>query len=307
MFGKYIYYVINKKVKRKKILLYGGSGFVGSAIADGFKNSHTIIAPIHTELDVTDFYGLKKNISQTKPDLIIYATGLASVDKCEEEPELASLLNTKVPEIIALEAANLGVPVYYLSTDAVFRGDKTDSPYTEEDTVDPFSVYGKTKQIGEEAVLNHSNRNAIIRIICPFNTFYPRKTDFIRMAVDKLSKNEQFTGITDQITNPLYMPYLTSALQKLVVSGASGIYHLGATDSDSNFNIVKRVAQILDLDTKLITPITLEVFMRNKKSLRSQYGWLDVSKFQKEFGEGILHSLEISLKDFVKEKPGSSF
>lgn len=285
----------------KKILLYGGTGFMGSAIVDAFKDLYTIYAPTHADVDVADFYRLKENIFQTEPDLIIYATVLASVDRCEEEPELASILNTKVPEVIATEADNLHTPFYYTSTDAVFRGNKKDSPYKEEDAVDPFSVYGRTKQKGEEAVLKHANRNAVIRIICPFSSFYSRKTDFARLAIEKLSKNEYFPGIVDQMINPIYMSSLTNALLKLVSVQVSGIYHLGATDCDTNFNIVKRLAKKLNLDDTLITPITLETFIKNKKSLRSQYGWLDVSKFQKEFGEGILNNLDTSLKDFAKD------
>ncbi len=285
----------------KKILLYGGTGFVGSEIVDAFKDIYTIVSPTHTEVDITDVHQLKENILQTKPDLIIYATGLASVDRCEEDPKLASLLNTKAPGVIASEAAILHIPVYYLSTDAVFRGNRKNSPYKEEDSPDPFSVYGKTKVAGEEVILKHSDRNAVIRIICPFNFYYDKKTDFARKAVNKLSKNENFTGIVDQIINPLYMPYLTDALLKLVDTEASGVYHLGATDFDSNYNIVKRLAKILELDTHLLTPVKLDSFLKDKLALRSHYCWLDVSKFQKEYGEGILHTIDISLKEFAAD------
>lgn len=285
----------------RKILLFGGTGFVGSAICEAFNNLYTVIAPTHKELDITDFFSLKKNIEFVKPDFIIYSSGLANIDSCEENPELAFLLNAKVPEVIAAEAVNFNIPIYYLSSDAVFKGDQTDAPYKEEDIVNPFSVYGKTKQKGEEAILKISNNNAVVRIICPFSSYYPKKTDFIRLAVENLSKNKQFVGITDQVTNPLYMPYLTNALHKLVDSRVSGIYHLGATDSDTNYNIVKRLAAIFNFNPALIVPITLEVFQKNKKALRSQFGWLDVSKFEKEFGKGIVNNLETSLQDFFKD------
>lgn len=273
---------------------------MGSAIADGLYNSHTIIAPTHAEIDITDFYSLKKNILQTKPDLIIYATGLASVDRCEDEVGLASILNTKVPEVIASEANVLKIPLYYISTDAVFRGNRKNYSYTEEDTVDPFSVYGKTKVAGEEVVLENSSKNAVIRIICPFSSFYLKKTDFARLAIEKLSKKESFPGIIDQTMNPLYMDYLPKALLKLLSARAKGIYHLGATDCDTNFNIIKRLAQMLNLDATLITSIKLETFLKNKRALRLQYSCLDVSKFQKEFGERILQNLDTSLRDFIK-------
>lgn len=291
-------------IDNKKILLYGGTGFVGSAIADAFKKSYTVIAPPHAEIDVTDSYSLKKNISHTKPDVIIYASGLSSVDKCEQEPELASLLNTKVPEVISTESAALQIPLYYISTDAVFPCNKKDYPFKEEDRVDPFSVYGKTKLAGEEIVRKHSSQNAVIRIICPFSSFYSKKTDFARLAVEKLSKNEYFPGIIDQTMNPLYMTYLTKALVKLVGTRVKGIYHLGAIDCDTNYYIVKRLAKMLYLDDTLITPITLKTFLKNKSALRSQSCWLDVSKFQREFGEGILHTIETSLKDFTKDSIG---
>lgn len=293
---------IRNVTRSKKILLFGGSGFVGSAIAEELRNFHTIIAPTHRDLNLTDFFSLKKNINQSNPDIILYASGLASVDRCEEEVELANILNTKVPEIIASEANILKIPLYYISTDAVFRGNRKNYSYTEEDTVDPFSVYGKTKLAGEEVVLGHSSKNAIIRIICPFRSFYLQKTDFARLAIEKLSKKESFPGIIDQTMNPLYIDYLTKALSKLIYAQARGIYHLGATDCDTNFNIIKRLAQMLDLDVSLITPITLEAFLKNKRALRSQYSCLNVSKFQKEFGEEILQNLDISLRDFIKGK-----
>lgn len=285
----------------QKILLFGGTGFIGSAIADVFKDSFTVIAPLHAGIDLTNINSLQKYISEEKPDVIIYAAGLASVDKCEQDIELANLLNTKIPGIIAAQGSVLHIPVYYFSTDAVFSGTKNDSAYTEEDKTAPFSVYGKTKLAGEEQVLNRSNKNVVVRIVNPFSYSYSKKTDFIRLAVEKLSKNEEFAGITDQISNPLYMPYLTSALKKLVISGAFGIYHLGATDFDSNYNIIKRAAQLLKLNTDLLTQITLENFLKDKKALRARYCWLDVSKFQKEFGEGTLHSLNTSFIDFVNK------
>lgn len=287
---------------RKKILLFGGTGFVGSAIAHGFRKSYTMISPQHRELDVSSFYSLKKYIAHAKADLIIYAAGVTSVDKCEEDPELAKLLNTKAPEAIAAYAATLNIPLFYISTDAVFPGNKKDVHYNEEDKVGPFSTYGKTKLAGEEVVLKHSSRNAVIRIICPFSLFYEKKIDFARLAIKKLTHNENFPGIVDQTMNPLYMSYLVHALQKLTEKKASGIYHLGATDYDTNYNIVKRLAGILGLDETLLIPITFKKFMANKKSLRSQYSFLDVSKFQKKFGKGILHDLEVSLKEFAKNK-----
>lgn len=285
----------------RKVLIYGSTGFVGSAIVDAFKNTFTIVAPSHAEVNITDFNILKKNILEKRPDVIIYAAGLANVDRCEKDVDLATLLNAKVPSVIANQAAVLHIPTYYFSTDAVFSGEKKDTPYTEKDKTAPFSVYGKTKLEGEQAVLNKSNKNIVVRIVNPFSHFYSRKKDFVRLAIEKISKNEKFEGISDQISNPLYLPYLTSALKRLVVSGAFGIYHLGAIDYDSNFNILKRAVQFLKLNTDLLTQITLKTFLKGKSALRARYCWLDVSKFQKEFGEGVLQSLDKSLKDFTKK------
>lgn len=284
----------------KTILLYGGSGLVGSRINEMLGKEFKIISPTHDEVDVTNKEKLKENIYKVKPDYIIYAAGLTKVDQAEENPDLAFQLNTQAISNICEYAKKINVPVCYFSTDAVFDGKQKKRPYKETDKTSPQSVYGKSKLAGEVATLSASVNNLVVRIIMVYSSKFPKKKDFPRIALDVLKNNEKFAGIEDQIVNPIYVDTVVDALKVLIKSHAKGIYHLGATNYLSNFEFAKKVTNIFNLDPQLLYPITFKEFSKDKKAKRGQYCWLDTSKFQKEFGKDILHSVDQELRLFQK-------
>ncbi len=286
--------------KVKTILLYGGSGLVGSRINEMLGEEFKIVAPLHKDVDVTDKTQVKKNIHKVKPDYIIYAAGLVKVDKAEENPKEAFLLNSEAISYICDFAKNMGVPVCYFSTDAVFDGKQNERPYTETDKPNPESIYGKSKQVGELAVLEASNSNLVLRIIMVYSSNFPKKKDFPRVVVEALKNKEKLAGITDQVVNPIYVDTVVRALKTLLAKGATGIYHLGATDYVSNFEFAQQIARTFDLDAGLIYRISFDEFFKGKLAKRGQYCWLDTSKFIKEFGRGVLHSTDEELILFKK-------
>src|SRR3989344_7695491 len=281
---------------KKKILLFGGSGMVGSRFVELMQNRFDIIAPKREEVDVYNFSMLKKCIQAVHPDFILYSVGLTRVDQAEKEKKIAYRLNTYAAEHVADLANSISIPLYYLSTDAVFHGTQKERPYKESNLTHPVSVYGKSKAQGEKVVLRQSNKNCVIRLISVFSAVFPRKTDFIRMTIDALSNNRPFAGIQDQILNPLFVDYAAEALSLLMKEHASGIFHLGATNSFSNYEFAVAIARIFSLDEQLIYPILHDDFFKGKAP-RGKYCSLDVSKFENTFG-GILHTIEESLSDF---------
>ena len=77
----------------------------------------------------------------------------AMVDaRVEEFPDQARLINTDAVRTMAEICAARRVRMIHISTDFVFDG-QTDTPYSEEDTPNPLSVYGRSKHRGEELLL----------------------------------------------------------------------------------------------------------------------------------------------------------
>src|SRR5438105_2977605 len=130
---------------KQKILLFGGSGLVGSRILQLLSERFEFIAPTHDQVDLTNSAQIQQNIAFIKPEQILYAAGYTNVDKAEEEQEMCSALNAKAVKDIAEVASSDKIPVHYLSTDYVFDGEKSNSAYTEEDEPNPLATYAKSK------------------------------------------------------------------------------------------------------------------------------------------------------------------
>src|SRR5258708_39818493 len=108
-------------MKKQKILLFGGSGFLGSRLLTKLKPNE-VVAPTHTELDLLNIENVYKLIDKIQPEVIIYAAGITKIDAAESNKELAFTLNAKIPQKIANFIAPHNILFIYISTDAVFDG-----------------------------------------------------------------------------------------------------------------------------------------------------------------------------------------
>ena len=148
----------------KKILIIGGSGFVGSYIikhlpVDWEKFCTFNSNPISSsnlqsfKIDLLDnpkeIVTLIQNI---KPDYIVHTVAFPSVDYCEEKPLIADKLHVNTTKIISNASAEINSKLLFLSTDAVFEG-KINKKYLETDIPNPVNHYGLTKLKAEKIVL----------------------------------------------------------------------------------------------------------------------------------------------------------
>lgn len=285
-----------------KILVFGGSGLVGSRFVELFSNKFEIISPSHDQIDLTRSDQLAKFIYDSYPDYILYAAGFTNVDLAQENKQLCFALNVTAPKNIASEGFKLGIPFCYLSTDYVFDGQKIDAPYTENDEARPLdAVYAKSKRSGEIAVLESGVQNLIVRLIMPFSAVFTKKLDLVRLVLTKLGANETLSGIVDQKINPIYVDDLVNGIALLLENKKSGIYHLGATDYTNTYELMVKIARTFNLNERLIGKVTFEDFSKTRSAKRPQYSWLDTSKFVSEFGEGVLYSIDDELAKFHKQ------
>ena len=163
--------------KSQKILIYGGTGQIGSVAVKNLAKHFEVIAPTHKQVDVTGRQSVLKNINAVKPSQILYCAGYTDTDGARQEADKSFLLNCGAVLHIAYYAAKKKIPFHYLSTELVFNGEKSDKPYTEEDLPDPLLINGKTKRLGEIAALSTSKYNSVLRLIMCYSTYYPKKTD----------------------------------------------------------------------------------------------------------------------------------
>lgn len=286
---------------KDKILVYGITGMLGSRIHNLLSDKFKIIGPPHSLLNLTKKNQVIKNINDVIPNQIIFAAGITKVDYAQLHPQETFKLNTRVVEYIATRARKMGIPVHYISTDAVFDGKNCQRPYQENDRTNPRSVYGKSKLEGEQIVLNSSKNNSVIRTIMIYSANFPHRKDFARTAYESLKNKIPFAGIVDQKINPTFVDNLVFAISKILESKASGVYHIASTDSLTNYQFLVKVARVFNLDKKFIIKTRFEDFFKDKPAPRSKCSTLDTSKFIRKFGEGILKSNNQNLIEFKKQ------
>lgn len=282
----------------KKVVLFGGSGLIGSEIQNLLSHSYSIIAPSHQEVDVTNKDTIMNCIRSIKPDSIIYSAAVSNPDIAEKNQTYAMDINATAPLIISEVAKKYGSSLIYLSSDAVFRGDKKNQPYDEEDKTDPINFYGFTKQKGEEHVLGISSSNCVMRLITVYSHYYPRKLDIARLAIKAFMNKDPFTGIIDQYMNFTYINDAVYAVSRIIDKKISGIIHVGSEDFMSNYDFINTLADISGFGDISIQAITLAEFNINKKAKRGNFIWLRTKKAQRLLGEDIIVPIKSGLIRF---------
>lgn len=288
----------------ERLLVFGGSGLVGSRFCERQQEAHQLVVPTHAQVDVTDEVSVRRAVRDTKPDRILYAAGFARMDAAEAQPDMAFRLNAEAPGWIAEEAAKLRVPVCYLSTNAVFSGTRSDRPSREEDEPDADSVYGKSKWAGEKTVRAASPENIVLRLISVYRAHFPPRLDFARKIAQALERGEHVDAIADDRFNPLFVDNAVEAIAAVLHHRASGVYHLGATDILSNEAFVRLIAQGVHADPALIRPVAFKEFRRSTPSTapRGPYQAMDPSTFRAAFGDAILQTNEQGVRAFIAQR-----
>jgi dTDP-4-dehydrorhamnose reductase len=144
------------------VLITGASGQVGSALVRSAPLRTELRALSRGELNIGDAAAVKAVVTDFQPQLIINAAAYTAVDKAESEPDLADAINAQAPRYLAMAASVMpGCRLLHISTDYVFNGRGAD-PYQPGDSVDPLSVYGRSKLDGEHGVLGTLGARATV-------------------------------------------------------------------------------------------------------------------------------------------------
>jgi dTDP-4-dehydrorhamnose reductase len=149
-------------------------------------------------------------------DLVLHAAAWTDVDGAESDPQGAAAVNVGG----TAHAAELGVPLVYVSTDYVFDGSKR-APYVESDAPNPLSVYGRTKLLGEAA----AGENAWI--VRSSGLFGWTGRNFVRTMLALGAERDEVAVVDDQRSAPTYVGHLAAALRE-VVELPPGVWHVAA-------------------------------------------------------------------------------
>jgi dTDP-4-dehydrorhamnose reductase len=288
-----------------KILILGGSGLVGSRFVELSKQQFEVDAPTHNDLDLFNEHEIANFLASSNAEVVLNLVAVTNVDGCEDEKDDTEgqvyKLNTLMPKNLAVECKKTGKHLLHISTDYVFDGEKTESPFTEEDQVNPVNWYGKTKLLGEQNVIEVDPGFTIARIEMPYSSHFEKKKDFARFFLESLQQGKEFKSIEDQNITPIFVDDLVHALQKLSQEKVGGIWHVASSDSITPLEFAKEVAAQTHLNSDKIVPIKFADFNAGRKASRPHHSWMSVKKFEQKFGTDILKSNKEGIEKFLKQ------
>lgn len=263
------------------ILITGANGQLGYDFQRLFKKENIeFIATDVNDLDITNIDEIRNFVENKNIDLIINCAAYNNVDKAEDEPLLCEKLNTLAPRDLALIAKEIGADFVTYSTDFVFDGEKT-SPYTEEDTPNPLSIYGKTKLEGEKQVLSNYDRSFVIRTSWVFGI---ANNNFNKQVISWSKGKNELSIVDDQVSSPTYSKDLAFYSWELIKTKKYGLYHLSNGDKGSKYDQAKYVLEKTNWNGKL-NPAKTKDF--NLKAKRAHYTKLNSEKLEKVIGKKI--------------------
>jgi dTDP-4-dehydrorhamnose reductase len=210
-------------------------------------------------------------------------------------------MNALLPGQLAAVCGELNSYLVHVSTDYVFDGERDDRPYTETDAPRPLSCYAQTKHLGEQAVLASGASASVVRIEMPYSPRPHRKLDFARLCVSRLRSGTEVVGVIDQRITPVFLDDAVEALARVAEQRFEGILHVAAATWTTPYEFAQAVAAALSLDSGLIARERFERFATFRPAPRPQHSWLDVGKFEREVGAGVLRGVDEALADWAAQ------
>ncbi len=284
-------------------LLTGGTGQVGLALRRNPPPGVEIVAPTRDALDLADL---------SAPDLsgfaaIINCAAYTAVDRAESEPELAHAINAKAPGILAVAAAEAGIPILHVSTDYVFAAEGI-GPWREDAAIAPASVYGQTKAAGEQAVRESGARHAIVRTAWVVSA---DGNNFVKTMLRLGTERDTLRVVADQRGTPTHAGDLAAALAAITArfvadpDQPSGIWHCANAGETTWHGLAEHVfacAERQGLKVPVaIEPITTAEYPTAAR--RPADSRLDCTKLTNNFGIS-LRPWQVAVEEIVAQLSG---
>jgi dTDP-4-dehydrorhamnose reductase len=255
-----------------KVAVIGASGLLGRAttseLAENTQWQIVRTAFRHSDantvtLDIRDENAVRRFVAKHKPDAIVVAAAERRPDVCENDPTLANALNVDALRFIANAAMEIDAWVLSISTDYVFDG--TRPPYRPDDTPNPLNAYGRSKLMGEHALLNSGARSCVLRLPLlygPVANWGESAVTSLVPAIVESADGDALAVMDAWATRyPTFTPDVAVVIRQLLQrdsSGAAinGLVHWSGDEPMTKFDIAQCIARVLGIEARIAPQFT---------------------------------------------------
>lgn len=295
-----------------KILITGCKGQLGNELQDIIKSGQAEIGEVSEnirgskvialdvdELDITNLTQVKEKLNDLRPDVVINCAAATNVDGCESNEDFAFKVNSIGPRNLAMACEMINAKLVQVSTDYVFSG-IGNKPLTEYDLTAPYSVYGKTKVLGEKYVQEFCSKYFVVRTAWLYG-YVGHNFVYTMMRLGK--EKDTLKVVNDQIGNPTHANDLAYHILKLIETEEYGIYHCTGKGECSWYDFAKTIIELCGAKCE-VKPCTSEEYKTPAK--RPEYSSLDNMMLRCTVGDEMRDWKE-AIKSFIKREAIKSF
>ena len=222
----------------KRMLITGGSGFLGSRAAKYFMDKYELWAPSHGEMDITDGASVDRAMERFRPDVVIHCAAMSDTGQCRREPEASWAKNVNGSVNVARAAGRVGAKCLLCSSDQVYFAV-------------PENLYAREKRTAEQEGLAVNPDCVFLRLTwmydpAPFEISGHR--DFFSNVLPKLNTEETLSfavfdkrGITD------VYEVIRNLEKAMELPG--GVYDFGSANEKNMYRTAVELFAGLGLDT----------------------------------------------------------
>lgn len=258
----------------QKILITGGTGFIGRNLIKLLNDSYSFINIGRNENNICKniFWNLKDNLNHNIiPDDISIIIHCAAIVGSNSKLTKADYIDINVKSTLYLLelAINKKIPRFIYVSSAGVYGYKDNQCY-EDDNCEPFDIYGVSKYMSE-LICNLYNNSIDITILRPFFPYgEDQKGRFLQIIFNNLYKNKSITLNQSGLPriSPIYITDLIKAIKLIIEKKVYGTYNISGIDSLSIQEICDfliKTFNLNDVQYKYTNIVTKNLMGDNRK------------------------------------------
>ena len=263
----------------RNIWITGAGGQLGTELQIKLKRRKGVYAT-DLEVDICNSEAVSRFMADNRIGIVINCAAYTNVEAAEDNPDLCRKVNVLGAKNLAQAALEADAALIQISTDYVFDGLKT-TPYTEQDSPAPLSVYGASKKEAEDAIRDIGCRGVIIRTAWLYSPF---GKNFMKTMASLGATREEVRVVCDQIGSPTAADSLSDAIVKIcrnIGDRRGEIFHFSGEGpcSWSDF-----AAAIMHCAGNRCRVVDIKSDEYPQKATRPKYSYLSKALIKQEFG-----------------------
>jgi nucleoside-diphosphate-sugar epimerase len=247
-------------VPQQRILITGGTGFIGSHLADELtRRGHAVTALGRADGDLAEPAVAAELVGALEPGVVVHLSALVGRVVGEADPAETTRQNVDVTALVAAACAAQGARLLHGSTTEVY-GPIGDRVVTEATPLVAAadSAYGRSKRASEEAALRFVPAATLLRLSMPYGpgTAPGRARGAIVNMLDQALRGEPMRVYRGDERSWCWVGDIAGAIALLIERDERGAWNVGRDDDRrSMLEVARLVCHVTGSSEELIDEV----------------------------------------------------